>query len=215
MQNNINTLKQVFPDFDGMDFFWLMYDEPEKEAESAPRDLSEFVFELVCEHVPYTPEPSEDNPDPQEVIQFRSKWLNAVGGGRAPKQAASRADIMKRFGGQLRALSSPSSSVKSVAAPKEEKKESVKTPAAKAASAPKAPPAPAAKKPTSKMIHTPITCTMEEAWEVFVGLDDIKDLSEAEAGDLWFKKLAEIHPDKDPASLTKADWCAVKVAITS
>lgn len=64
---NIATLREIF-EWDGVDPFALQ--------EIA---MGEHPFDIVGEHEPYTPEPTEEDPQPDVVMTFKIKWFNPPG----------------------------------------------------------------------------------------------------------------------------------------
>lgn len=165
----IETMKAVFG-WDGIDPFWL--------TETAFDGLT---FELVCIHEPFTPKPTDDNPDPQPVTAFKVQWLNPVGGSSRMPEPADRKAVLAKYGSKFRALSP----VKPA-------------PAAKKAPTPPTKPAPAAGPPA----------TMEEAWEACQRANT--DLDAPRLEELWFKKIAELFPGKENSDLTPAQWGTIK-----
>lgn len=97
MENNIQSMKDIFG-WAGLDPF---------ELESILPGENE--FDIVGIHEPYTPEPTDDNPNPDEVMGFKIQWFNAKGrtGIKMPEvlDETKRRNILTKFGGKFKALS--------------------------------------------------------------------------------------------------------------
>ena len=157
-ERNINTLKKIFPDWDGQDLFAL-------EEIPLPEDQNQPEFELAdCYHDnSYTPAGASE-----PVIQLKAQWLNPLGGTQnmpARMDEADRKKVLTAWGGKLRAASGAKSAAKATASSQKAQ------PAAPAK--PSAPARPAAGGPPSRKGSPPAggqarTATQEEVWDALV-----------------------------------------------
>lgn len=184
MTKSIENLKKCFPEWDGVNPFGL------EEIEPGVNELS-----IVGEHEDYTPEATDENPDPQSVTSFKVKWLNPPGGSGAsmkePLDEASRKKVLTKWGGKFKAIGT---------APK------AAVPAAKPAAAPTKPAAkaPPSRKPAAKAADR--TSSQEEVWTL------LKKANEDESDDTLAAKFYEAQDEVAPGAnggLTDEQWGAV------
>lgn len=194
VSRSMQTLKEVFPGFDGVDPFWL-----------TEQDLGEVVFDLVCVHEEFTPQPTENNPDPQPVMAFKTQWLNAPGGGSRMPDMADRKAILAKYGNKFRALAGGKPAAKPSAAASAPAK-AAEAPAAKAPA--KAPPTKGG--PPAKAKAAKPTATVEEAWAACQKANP--DMTDEQAGEVYYGKIAELFPGVEPGDLTGEQCAAVKAA---
>lgn len=221
----IENLKKCFG-WDGVDPFWLMATNPEEADQEKwqARDLSECALEIVGGPNEYQSEAGETK------VNFKVQWLNPAGqSGTAMPSAASRKDIMSKFGAKLRALNA--SAPKPAAAAKPADKTKGEKPAAAAAkpaatatpssgatskSKSSGPPKPAPKQPEQQELapaEEAPECDMETAWNALVAARP--DVSEAEQGEIWYKVLEEMFPGKGNDDLDAKQFGALKVKFES
>lgn len=201
MTNNNDTLKEVFG-WDGIDPFWLMYEDPEN-PDAGPRDLTLVLFSVVGEHEEYTPDGGEPR------MSFKIKWLNSANRGSKMPEAADRKSILAKFGAKFRAVASVSKPAPAPVKPAEAKPaETVKPASGPAAKKKSAPPV---SKPAATAGGLAPTATMEEAWDAMVKKNQGK--SEDELGEQWYALMEKLFPGKEASDLSIQNWGALKVEI--
>lgn len=182
----IDNLKKCFPDWDSTNPFGL------EDIEPATHDL-----EIVGEHDQYTPQATDENPDPQPITVFRVKWLNPPGGGgvtmKEPLGEADRKKVLTKWGGKFKAVSGKPA----LAAAK---------PAASAAPAKSATPSrPAAVTPPSrgKTATKARTSSQEESWAAFKKAN--ADTDDNELAEKYYAAQDEVAPNAN-GELTPEQW---------
>lgn len=167
-QNTIKTLRTVFAVDGSLESILALQD----------RDCVGMEVEFSdCKHEVYTPEGSAE-----EVMQFRTGWMNPVGGSSVMPDPVDRQALLNKFRSKFAALSGGKPAAKSAAKVTETKTEP-KT-------APKSPPG----KRTSTAATAP-TATMDETIEAFTKMGG-KDED-------WFAAMREFAgQDDDNEKLT-------------
>ena len=188
--NNVKSLRRIWPDWDGVDLFWL-------EDLALPEADAPAEFELGdCYHDDsYTPE-GADAP----LIRFRAKWLNPVGGGGGgvpePLDAAGRKAFNTQWQSKLKAASASMGGAKSKTATA-----AASTPAPAPAKKPAPAKAPAPAKKSNATAGMARTLTGDEAWGLFIASHPEHKTEQAqndELGPIWFAAIAEMFPEKAP-----------------
>lgn len=184
-QRNIETLKTIFPDWDGLDPFGLE-EIPLPEGEEPEFDLGD------CFHDDsYTPEGSG-----APVIQFKAQWLNPLGGGRPKKEPMTEAEKKQartKWAGKFKAISGKPAP-KNSPAPHNTAKPAVKS----SAPARNAPPARGGKAASEAR-----TSTQEEVWE---GLKSkFPKEKDDKLAEKFYAAQDEVSPDAN-GELTAEQW---------
>ena len=193
-ERNINTLKKIFPDWDGQDLFAL------EELPLTEEGVAEFELADCYHDNSYTPE-GETEP----VIQFKAQWLNPLGGTQkmpAPMDDAARKKVLTAWGGKLRAASGKPAQKASAPAPKA----SAPAPAAKSA----APARPAAGGPPSRKGSPGAggqsrTATQEEAWDALVAANGGEKADTDALSAQYWAAADKVAPGTN-GELTPAQW---------
>lgn len=201
-QRSIETLKAVFPEWDGVDPFWL-----------EDNDLTNYDLEVVGEHENYT-RPGEA----EERVTFKIQWLNTPGGGGGAKmpqrmEAKDRKALLTKFGSKFKALSGGASKPATAAAPKAAAP--TPTPAAqpaKAAPAKSAAGGPPGRKAGSPAVGgLPRSSSQEEVWTALTNRDP--DKSPDEHATDFYNAIDGVKPGSDGSDLSPAEWGAVATAL--
>ena len=148
MKKNIDTLKKIFPDWEGENPFEL------EDIAIPEGDAAEFELADCYHDDTYTP-PGAEAP----VVQFKAQWLNPLGGGlpsKEPMADADRKKVLTRWQSKFKALKSTSGA--SAAA----KPAAAKPAASAAAPARPAPSAPPARKTVGGQERT---ASQQEVWD--------------------------------------------------
>lgn len=184
MTKSIENLKKCFPEWDGVNPFGL------EEIEAGVNELS-----IVGEHEDYTPEATDENPDPQPVTSFKIKWLNPPGGGAAamkePLGEADRKKVLTKWSGKFKAIAGkPAAAATKPAA--------ASTPPAKPAAA-KAPPTPPSRKPAKAARSS----SQEEVWTSLKKAN--AEATDEEMAEKFYAAQDEVAPGAN-GELTAEQW---------
>lgn len=198
---SVETLKAVFPEWDGIDPFWL-----------EDNDLTNYDLEVVGEHENYT-RPGET----EERVTFKIQWLNTPGGGGGAKmpqrmEAKDRKALLTKFGSKFKALSGgtakPTTAAPKATAP-------TTTPAAqpaKVAPAKSAASGPPGRKAGSPAVGgLPRSSSQEEVWTALTSRDP--DKSPDDHATNFYNAIDDVKGGSDGSDISPSEWGAIATAL--
>lgn len=201
MKNNIDALKEAFPEWDGRI----------ETVEDIPlRDGEEPEFELAdCFHDDSYIPPGKTEP----IVQFKAQWFNPIGGSTnmpAPMDDAQKKKVFTKWGGKFKALSGSAPAAKSTpAAAQQPAAVSSPAPAKKAAAA-----GPSSRRAGSPAVGgQPRTSSQSEVWNAFAAANDTstQELIDALSA-RYYDAQEEVRANAD-GNLTPAEWGQVAIKL--
>jgi len=165
-------------------------------------EVGQHPFDIVGIHEAYTPNPTDDNPNPVEQVGFKIQWFNAPGrsgGANMPERLdeKTRREVLTKFSNKFKVGGggSPAPAPKKEATP--EKETQPEPPARRSA----APTPPSRKSPAG----IPRTSSQQEVWTAYKNLASNANKSQNDVANVYYDKQDEVRPNAN-GNMTPEEW---------